>query len=464
MKRSETLSFIILIVSALVFSLLRMPPAFAISDEESEIPGYYSIEALPEFYDFTGLWQEPPQSLANLTNGKITEGMVITKDNVEELKDDLIALTGENIYDMVKKGMEMVIAPYKPWPVPKSFMEVTISNKGRAVLDKNGNLRDKDGGWWTGGIPFFDLSKNDPQAGVKAWYNQINTFDGDDFTHDWVLMEYVNSAGDVERTISMSWDRLFLTTREILEPKPTYSPAFKDVFFKELVYGQDPDDLRGFGNLTYRYHDQAIPDDSFNYIPSIRRVRRLSSDQRFDAFMNCDATIGDFRTLDVPMSQWNWKVIEVKPKLTTLFSCDYITETHNTRRLNPSTVGRKFFRANWRLWPEVWVIEATPKTKKACSIYSKKIIWCLGGCWKSGFSQGFDDKGALWKTTQNYFYGYGDGTILDKGAHYETVYYNYDHLNDHASPWSIDFPHRKFNVGFQPDRFSTKYLQLRYGN
>jgi len=453
----------ILLSAVIVLMLGAYFPAYGISDKEAQVPGYYAIEEFPELYDFTGLWEKPPQSLEEITNGKIKEGMVITKDNVDGLKDELIGLTGENIYDMVTKGMEMVIAPYKPWPVPKAFMEATKKNKGRAVIDADGNLKDKDGQWWTGGEPFFDLKKDDPQAALKAWYNQVNVFDGDDFTHDWVLMQYVNSDGSVERTVAMSWDRLFLTSREMLDPKPTYSEEFKDIFFKELVYVQDPFDLRGFGNLTCRYNDQNRRDDGFAYIPAMRRVRRLTSGQRFDAFVGCDSAIGDFRTLDVPIGRWNWKLIEVRPKLTTKYACDYVTENHDEMRLHPATVGAKFPRANWRLWPEVWVIEATPKDYKDCPVYSKKIVWVDGVSWKSGFAQAFDKQGKLWKTTQNYFYGYGDGKVLDKLSHYETDFYTYDHQLDHASPWHIDFPHRKFNVNFKPKRFSTKYLQ-RYGH
>ncbi|MCD6353560.1 MAG: hypothetical protein J7M06_05035, partial [Proteobacteria bacterium] len=82
--------------------------------------------------------------------------------------------------------------------------------------------------------------------------------------------------------------------------------------------------------------------------------------------------------------------------------------------------------------------------------------------WKGGFAQSFDKQGKLWKTTQNYFYGYGDGKNLDLLSHYETDFYTYDHQLDRSSPWLPDLPHRKFNVGFKPKRFSTLYLQ-RYG-
>jgi hypothetical protein len=439
-------------------------PALALTDQQSKVPGYVGIEQNPDKFDFTGMPMKIPASeVERLSNGKIKVGMVINKNNVASVKNELIALTSPGIYNMVTKGMEMVIADYKPWPVPKAYGAVTKANAGQAMIAPDGNLKTKDGKWWIGGEPFFTVDEKDPQAGIKAWYNQVHVYDGDDFTHDGVNMFFIGATGQRERTVEMSWDRIFLTSREILPPKPNYDAKLQDIFFKELVYVQAPADLQGFGNLTYRYNDQNKSDDSFAYIPAMRRVRRLTSGQRFDAFVGSDSAIGDFRTLDVPVARWNWKLIDVQPKLTTLFSCDFITENKVAQRRHPTTVGEKFPRMNWRLWPNVYVIEATPKTKNDCGVYSKKVLWALGGSWKSGAADAYDLQGKLWKTTQNYFYGYGDGKTLDLLSHYETDFYTYDHQADHASPWHIDLTHRKFNVGFTPERFSTKYLQ-RFGH
>ena len=453
-----------MVLSLMLYTALLPGPSSALTDQQARVPGYVGLERHPDMFDFAGMAKSiPAGEMERVSHGKIKVGMVITKHNVDQFKTELIELTSPGIYNMVKKGMEMVIAGYKPWPVPKLYGAVTQANRGKAVIAYDGNLKTTDGEWWIGGTPFPDLTEKDPDAALKAWYNQVHVYDGDDFTHDWVNMFFVGSNGKRERVVEMSWDRIFLTSREILSPKPAYDTKMKNIFFKELVYVQTPPDLQGYGNLTYRYNDQNKTDDSFTYIPMMRRIRRVTSAQRFDAFVGSDSSIGDFRTLDVPVARWNWKLIGVQPKLTTLFSTDYITENRAAQRRMPTSVGEKFPRANWRLWPNVFVIEATPKTEAECGVYSKKVLWVLGGCWKSGLADAYDLQGRLWKTTQNYFYGYGDGRVLDLLSHYETNFYSYDHLKDHASPWHIDLPHRKFNVGFSAERFSTKYLQ-RYGH
>ncbi|HOO40008.1 MAG TPA: DUF1329 domain-containing protein [Syntrophales bacterium] len=464
MKGKTALPLRMMLVLIPFLCLSCIAPAFALTDQQAKVPGYTGFEKYPEKFDFDGMPRSiPTGEIERITNRKIKVGMVVTKKNVEGIKKELIALTSPGIYNMVKKGMELVIADYKPWPVPKVYGAVTKANRGKAVIAFDGNLKTTTGAWWPGGEPFPDLMEQDPDAGLKAWYNQVHVYDGDDFTHDWVNMLFIGSKGKQERVVEMSWDRIFLTSREILAPKPTYDSRMNDIFFKELVYVQTPADLQGYGNLTYRYNDQNRLDDSFTYIPMMRRIRRVTSGQRFDSFVGSDSSIGDFRTLDVPVARWHWKLINVQPKLTTLFSTDFITENRAAQRRHPTTVGEKFPRMYWRLWPQVYVIEATPKTPSDCGLYSKKILWVLGGCWKSGLADAYDLRGRLWKTTQNYFYGYGDGQMLDLLSHYETDFYTYDHQRDHASPWLIDLPYRKFNVGFPAERFSTKYLQ-RYGH
>ena len=55
-----------------------------------------------------------------------------------------------------------------------------------------------------------------------------------------------------------------------------------------------PFDLRGFSILAYRYRDsRARPDDAWSYVPNLRRVRRVSTEEKADSVVGSDFTLED---------------------------------------------------------------------------------------------------------------------------------------------------------------------------
>jgi len=304
-------------------------------------------------------------------------------------------------------------------------------------------------------------------------YNSVQSYEGDDFTHDETNPWYVGSDGNLERTIKMSWDRIYLTAREKLDPKPNYADKYKDLVFKQFAYVQWPFDLKGFGNLGIRYCDSTKEDDSYAYIPAMRRVRRLSSAQRFDAFVGSDATLGDFRQLDVPTALGNYKLLSIKPMLAMIHAGTWTKTKEPDTVFPPFTGGKKFLRVNWELVPEMFAVEYQAKDPKDCPIYSKKVVYIAGiigntepmdpayRTYRTMYSVGYDVKGELLKNCWNSWYGYGNpeqpaGT---EDIFYEMCYGCYDIQIDHSSPWPVHLPGRSFNVGFTPERFSVGYLQ-----
>lgn len=427
-----------------------------------------------------GMWPGPGvagdrPTIQELTGGKVKPGDVINKSNVDLVKD----LIPDGYVPMVERGMEIIISEPGAWHTPEYFVEITKKNDGQAYIDEKDNLRTKGGlfnkepnSWWDGGVPFPDIKLDDPQAGIKVMYNGIHAYEGDDFTHDETNPQYVGSDGNVERTIKMSWDRIYLTSRELLDPKPTYAPKYKDVLFKNFAYVQEPFDLKGFGNLIVRYCDSTKQDDNFSYIPAMRRVRRLSSAQKFDAFVGCDVTLGDFRQLDVPTALGKYKLLAKKPMLAMMHSGNW-TKTKQTKDFPPFSVGEKFMKVPWEVVPEVYVMEWKPKDPKDCPIYDRKVVYFAGvigkdepldpwhRTWRTLYSVGYDVNGQLMKSCWNCWYGYGnpDKPAETKDIFYESCYGCYDIQIDHSSPWPVDLPGRLFNVGFTADRFSISYLQ-----
>jgi hypothetical protein len=71
--------------------------------------------------------------------------------------------------------------------------------------------------------------------------------------------------------------RLFWTGRLYVEPKPE-KPNPNGYRAQQGLYPiLEPFDLKGVGALGNRYNDSGKQDDSWLYLPSLRRVRRLST-------------------------------------------------------------------------------------------------------------------------------------------------------------------------------------------
>ena len=73
-----------------------------------------------------------------------------------------------------------------------------------------------------------------------------------------------------------------------------------------------PFDARGIKLLTYRYKDSDKPrseaknDDTWVYLPTLRRVRRISAAQRTDAISGTDFTMDDLRSFNGIVPQYEW--------------------------------------------------------------------------------------------------------------------------------------------------------------
>ena len=152
--KKEIKGIIIALTTILLMVGAYLLPAYGLSDEEAQVKGYEGFEKHPEKFDFTGLWKKPPKSLEELSHGKIKVGMVITKDNVDLIKEYL----APGLYQCVKNGMVLRMANNLPPEKlnPRHYLEATERNRGKAVIDDHGVVRLKDGSEWPGGIPFIE--------------------------------------------------------------------------------------------------------------------------------------------------------------------------------------------------------------------------------------------------------------------------------------------------------------------
>ena len=71
----------------------------------------------------------------------------------------------------------------------------------------------------------------------------------------------------------------------------------------------EPFDLKGVGALGNRYIDPGKQDDSWLYLPSLRRVRRLSTAQRSDALFGQDTDVDSYYGYAGHIAWMDWKFL-----------------------------------------------------------------------------------------------------------------------------------------------------------
>ena len=109
----------------------------------------------------------------------------------------------------------------------------------------------------------------------------------------------VHAVGQVAHFIA-DWSRTLRFQGRIRHPPmPAITDNTDEVFKKEGFYPLiEPFDLKGVGSISYRYLDPSRQDDTWLYVPVIRRVRRMSSAQR--SVPNIAADSARWKTNPVP--------------------------------------------------------------------------------------------------------------------------------------------------------------------
>lgn len=319
-----------------------------------------------------------------------TPGTTVTKKNAE-LTDGYVA---EGVKWALLNGMDMEIVPYRKIPMPRAYEEATEKYSAQVRLSDKGELEN-----WVAGKPFPIIDENDPRVAMKIMYNFERTHY---FTDDLALhlvdadtgSLYIDSNGNrvykVERHFVADWLRVLQFQGRIRHPPiPKFKKNEDRTFRKSGLYPLiEPFDLKGVGGISYRYTDLIRQDDTWLYLPFVRRVRRMSSAQRSDALFGQDIDVDSYGGYAGQIPWFDWKYLGKKPMLASLHGV----------HLPPvpcKTDGGMTFCENWELRPNVYILEGTPRDPNYA--YSKRIIYVDAETNFVIYSDLYDRGGQLWK-------------------------------------------------------------------
>jgi hypothetical protein len=224
----------------------------------------------------------------------VNPGDKIDASSVGQVKD----MISPGIQWMVEHGMPITVVGSKEIEMPKAYLDATEKYSGQVKLSADGRRVEN----YVAGLPFPKIDPADPQAAIKIMWNYDNKPEGTDdidlrnFDADTGTMGTNGGELSVERHFLLDHLRaISYTGRLYVDPKPTFEPNPDGVRGKQALYPiLEPFDLKGVGTLSFRYLDPEKQDDTWLYLPSLRRVRRLSSAQRSDALFGQDTDVDSY--------------------------------------------------------------------------------------------------------------------------------------------------------------------------
>ncbi|MGV8073475.1 MAG: outer membrane lipoprotein-sorting protein [Syntrophobacteraceae bacterium] len=185
--------------------------------------------------------------------------------------------------------------------------EAIQENVGKYAI-KDGVIVDAKTGGPPGfikGLPFPNLDPKDPDLGAK-------------FTHN---RDYIRLS---EGVVDSPFEFQFITPKGFereakgyyyrhpmdgwAPKKDTPNPDGLQIY--AMYVFREPFDIAGTSMMSWRYQGTK-QDQNFAYVPSIRRVRRLTPANRSDSIIGSDITYDDGWGWDGKEELMNWKVIKV---------------------------------------------------------------------------------------------------------------------------------------------------------
>jgi hypothetical protein len=230
-------------------------------------------------------------------------GTVITPANANlaqgMIPDELIPYVIDGNPDLNIK----VVDPGTYVPNEK-YVKATVDYACQAKLGANGFLEN-----YTAGQPFpysewakeatghkCDLTPDDPQFALKLAWNVNFRWQGGSGLNlpHWGFSNMRNNGKEVWRIAQGEYRRTYFSHRADLLPATSELVEGTDVEWAEFFDVKTPFDLRGTMFLLYRYDVSGKEDDTWAYIPALRRVRRIAATQKSDSLLGTEFTLEDF--------------------------------------------------------------------------------------------------------------------------------------------------------------------------
>lgn len=225
----------------------------------------------------------------------IPPGTAITMQNWQQYRKYMPAgmvafFEGEYFWKM-PADVRMVVGPTIIHPLPKGYRDATEKYAGQTKIVRNPDGQTALSGYH-GGRPFPN-----PSAPNRGWKILANMW----FRYMPYLLVDTYGTGCLQNSfgsISCSADQIvYRQLNYNTDPPgvPATTPGAGDKFYTEWVMTVAPEDQKYNASLSISYTDVTKPQDSYVFLPTLRRYQPVSSASRCSPSGGEDVTSDDFR-------------------------------------------------------------------------------------------------------------------------------------------------------------------------
>ena len=342
--------------------------------------------------------------------GDVSPGEVLDQTNWEKAKGVL----PEPVLNWIKNGavvLEVGALNYNPdvWH-PAFALESMKTNIGKYALDENDGIVDKATGKRPEhiiGFPFPDVKADDPQMATKTLYNKdyVQYIAGN--ARAVFAAQYINRSGYARSTTGAMHNMVMDgNPKSVARRNPDRIEKY------QIFVARSPYDIAGSAVMTWRYLSPSKEDNTFAYLPAIRRVRRMSPGNRSDTLFGSDMAVDDASCYDGKIAAMEWKLLRRQEALLPFNFTDPGGLVKNDRGEWESSEKMKKFvygyeKEGWQgapwaplnwVWVKrpVYVIEV--KAKDPYYNYGPQELWVYEGNWLPHYKIINDRAGKYWKT------------------------------------------------------------------
>jgi hypothetical protein len=394
-------------------------------------------------------------------SAELPEGTVISAANIDKVKND--TFEGKTIGSMLTEKMEwrirndgwkLPIYHSKPIVLNQKWIKASQANIGRAKI--NPETRQVEG--WEAGEPFPNIDMADPQAAEKVIWN-------------WHLGQL---KGDV--AVAPVWTQLAIDGKKGIHAEPLasfirYSSKGRlsgnnategdgKEAGRQILFFTAPADMKGVGTYTVMY-DSAQVNDSWVYIPALRRIRRLSGGAWMDPVGSSDQLQDDLEIFNARPSWYTGYKMLAKRWVLAVANSKHPLWNSNGKTFEERYPVLENAAPYWnmnndRFEPrEVYVIEATTPTEHP---YSKKVLFADVKYPRIYYAEAYNRKGEFWKFMEFHsFQAKADDGFMDVRTAGGAII---DFSRNHATVFLVDTPKWKTNpTGFKSSEVSLGALE-----